>query len=192
MAYPIPSDLPQYEPFSNSSMPFVSDLSYYARRMIEDVLYQADNPIDYKSTISHLTCLIEIADSNLLTKDDDEKLTYELRELGESLKQSGFPERVYNFLCKIINTNCKFKIIFQVNRFEDLLCINPSSNKPLPEEEFSKLFSPLLNHLQKNLKEVEVFALQRELESILLQLQDHPEQSPHVIDRLQYLRENLH
>jgi hypothetical protein len=140
-----------------------SELNDYTSKLIEKVLYLSKSPKDHQNILNKLYCILKIANSSILTKIQDHKLSLELKEIKDNFHVTSLDNLLQNLIHTIISTNPKFKIIKTINDIEDYIC---DKNPNISKDELDKNFEHLLEHLQNDLKESEIFGIERELEEI--------------------------
>lgn len=152
--------------------------------------YEAKEPKRYEFAFLLLTMLMHLADSAILSAEEENKISEELSSikyslLGGSLKINDIEESLLHLLKKIQDTNAKIKILCSMVELEHLVSIDPCTpEQKMQSSLFDEKIAPLRDALSKDLSSIEATLLYKTIEEAKKDILSKGETASDAIDNI--------
>ena len=163
------------------------ELANRAERLATTLIYILPDPKSHQETFKNISFLIQIANSNVLTEHEEQNLSSKLEDIEEKCSINETNGVVQNLVDNVIHSNPKIKVLSYINDLEHIFCFDHNKN----ESDFDPIHSKFGLHLQKNLRDIDITSLERQLHSLKNELEEQPNNFDNIFNNLQTMANNL-
>lgn len=148
-------------------------LKIYAERLWTNVIFSTNNPElpENKAKLENISKIIStiltLSKFSLLNEKQEKHLIDELQAINENPTTEKIKEKLLPIFNEFKNKHLKTSIVLQLIELESQHCSPKDEGAhELSHEEFQRLTKPILDYLQLDLKEMNVYRLQKKLEEL--------------------------